>query len=71
MTDGAAACALLDMAAERCGTAGDDRTPCLGLGTGKRMRGEIVIAVDAEDIGQLDPATDGHCLLLQGCDVRK
>jgi hypothetical protein len=35
------------------------------------MRGEIVIAVDAEDIGQINPATGGHCLSQQGRDIRK
>jgi hypothetical protein len=35
------------------------------------MCGEIFIAVDAEDVGQLDPATGGHCLSQQGRDIRK
>jgi hypothetical protein len=41
MAGRAAGGALLDVAAERFGAAGNDRTPCLGLAAGERLLGEI------------------------------
>lgn len=58
----AAGVAAVDMPAQRRRAAGDDGAPCLGLRTGERMRGKVVLPVRREDIGQLQPAWRRHPL---------
>lgn len=62
MAHRAAVGALENMPAQCNGAAGNDGAPRLGLGTGERMRGKIVLPVRAEDVGQLDAAAAGHAL---------
>ena len=52
--------ALFDMAAERFGTAGDNRPPCLSLGAAEPVFSQVGLPVGAQDVGQFGPAVGVH-----------